>query len=1453
MPDVVELGEGDDPRRGIDRDREVVGAANRAGDGVADLVQQNLCTLPDAIAVAGGRVGRIKRKEAGRHIGAGELQRVGRVARAVAAVAAGREVVREVCRHGVEAGRRRAARRVRADGTGLVQHQRIRRRDHRARGRTAILDREHTGAEVQRRRHAVAVGVRDGLHELQQFGARQRQRRGVIRVGRIRVPDVVELGERHDPGRGIDRDREVIGAAGRAGDGVADLVQQDLRTLPNAIAVAGGRVGRIKGVEAGRHVGAGELQRVGRIARAIAAIAAAGEAVREIRRHGVEAGRRRAARGVAADRTRLVEHKRVRCAGQRARRRAAVLDREHTGAEVERRRHVVAVRIGDGLHHLQQVRGRQGQRRGIVRIGRIGMPDVVELGERDNPGRLVDRDREVVGAASRSGDGVTDLVEHDLRTLPDAIAVAGGLVGRIESVQTGGDVRTGQLQRVGRVARAVAAIIAGGEVVGEVRRDSVEAGRRGAAGSIRSCGTRLVQHERVGRAGHRARRRAAVLDREHTGAEVERRRNAVAVRVGDGLHHLQQVRGRQGQRRGIVRIGRIGVPDVVDLGEGHDPGRLVDRDREVGRAVRRTGDGVTDLVEHDLRTLPDTIAVTGGLVGRIERIEAGGDVDAGELQRVGRVARAVATVAAGREVVREVRRDAVEAGRRGAARSVGADRTGLVQHQRIRRRDHRAGGRAAVLDREYAGADIERRRHAVAVRIDDGLHHLQQIGARQRQRRRIVRIGWVGVPDIVELGECHDAGRGIDRDREVIGAASRAGDRITDLVQQNLRALPDAVAVGGGRIGRIKCVETGRHIRAGEVQRVGRVARAVAAIAAGREVVGEVCRHGIKAGRRCAARGVRADRPGLVEHKRVSCTGHRAGGRAAVLDREHTGADIERRRHAVAVRVGDGLHHLQQAGARQRQRCRIVRILRVRMPDVVRLREGDDTGRRINRDGEIRRPAGRAGDRVAGLVEDDLRALSDAVAVSSGRVGRIQRVETRGHIRAGELQRVGRMAGSVAAVAAGREVVGEVRRHAGKPARRKAARRVAANRARLVQHQRFRRPFLLDHRAGRRTAVLNCEHAATEVDRRCHAVAVHVSDGLHHLQQAGAGEGQRRRVIRVGRIGMPDVVDLGEGHDPGRLVDRDREVDRAVRRAGDGVTGLVQHDLRTLPEMGRVGVGRIQRIEARGHVRAGEMQRVGSAAGTVGAVAAAGEIVGEVRRHAGETGRRRAARGVAADRARLIQHQRVGRAGHRARHRTIVKDRQMRADIDARTGRLIVVVSHGGGQRDQTRRQRDPFIEVARCCLMNRAQIGQRHMTRTVNRDREDQIATDRRAPFHDAGRVDRQQNVLTGRRIDQTGIFVGCRDRQRIGQRLLAARYRDVERHLHRRDRCPCGSEPRTGDTMVGGRGQEALVDNQRRQGIAGNDRRRSNAQHEAGRRRRGHEVRQLFLRRQHVGRHRS
>ena len=70
-----------------------------------------------------------------------------------------------------------------------------------------------------------------------------------VTVAGIRVPDIIFLRERHDPGICVDADREIIGSVYRAGDHAGDriLIENNLVALAKTVAVAA--VIRVAGFE----------------------------------------------------------------------------------------------------------------------------------------------------------------------------------------------------------------------------------------------------------------------------------------------------------------------------------------------------------------------------------------------------------------------------------------------------------------------------------------------------------------------------------------------------------------------------------------------------------------------------------------------------------------------------------------------------------------------------------------------------------------------------------------------------------------------------------------------------------------------------------------------------------------------------------------------------------------------------------------------------------------------------------------------------------------------------------------------------------------------------------------------------------------------------------------------------------------------------------------------------
>ena len=414
-----------------------------------------------------------------------------------------------------------------------------------------------------------------------------------------------------------------------------------------------------------------------------------------------------------------------------------------------------------------------------------------------------------------------------------------------------------------------------------------------------------------------------------------------------------------------------------------------------------------------------------------------------------------------RKVVGKVRRDGVQAGRVKVPAFVLTSRA-LVQNQRVRRIDHNNRVRAVVLDLEHAGAQVDRRRGGVAV----GVRHrqLQKRRIRQRQRRGVVVAAGVGMPDVERLREGHHA-VAVNADREVGHSADLAENVVANLVQHNRGAL---------RAVHAKRKQPGRHVRTGQNQRIDRAARTVGAeVRQQTKIVGKVRRDGVQAGRGKVPAFILTSRA-LVQNQRVRRIDHNSRVRAVVLDREHTRAQVERRSVGVAVGVRHRLHQSQKRRIRQRQRLGIVMVAGVVVPDVGNTREGHHARRRVDLDGEVGGRADRAGDQVAGLVEHDLRALANPVAVNRARVRRIQRKQTRSHVRTSQNQRIGHAASTVGAKGRHRrKIAREVRR------RRHNAVATRSNRA-LVQYDRRRRR--IDHDRIRRVVVdIDRKHAVNEI------------------------------------------------------------------------------------------------------------------------------------------------------------------------------------------------------------------------------------------------------------------------------------------------------------------------------------------------------------------------------------
>ena len=263
------------------------------------------------------------------------------------------------------------------------------------------------------------------------------------------------------------------------------------------------------------------------------------------------------------------------------------------------------------------------------------------------------------------------------------------------------------------------------------------------------------------------------------------------------------------------------------------------------------------------------------------------------------------------------------------------------------------------------------------------------------------------------------------------------------------------------------------------------------------------------------------------------------------------------------------------------------------MRDVARLGERDHAAGGIHRQSDVLDTAHGADDVTAHLIQHDRRALTDAVTVAGDRVGRVECVQPRGDIGPAQVQRVGDLAGSVAAEHRG--VGDEVVREA-------AEARASPCRIGLVQHDRCRH---LRHARHCGRAVVEDPEAAVgaQVVRRGVAVAVGIGYLLHQRELA-SGDRQAGGIVCVGSVRVPDIARLAEGDHAAGGIHRQADVLDAVDGTDDVPAHLIEQDRGALAEAVAVSgerVGRIQRVQARSDIGAAQVQRIADRARPVGA------------------------------------------------------------------------------------------------------------------------------------------------------------------------------------------------------------------------------------------------------------
>ena len=228
MFDRQELGHGDRARPWVDADGEGgvadsdagQGGRSRTGDDAADVVEEDR------------RIGRRQEQARGDSVGA-QHQRITESLRSIRADVrlAHREQARRSDRDGAEVAADRIDLAGNSDAVGFVELEQ-RSGQNRRDIRTIILEADGA-AEIDRSLVGVAIEIRRGDLDVEDTGGKAA--RILVMVGRVRMLDCLELGQRYGAGVGVDASREGGVARihsrqrgrGRTADHAADVVEED--------------------------------------------------------------------------------------------------------------------------------------------------------------------------------------------------------------------------------------------------------------------------------------------------------------------------------------------------------------------------------------------------------------------------------------------------------------------------------------------------------------------------------------------------------------------------------------------------------------------------------------------------------------------------------------------------------------------------------------------------------------------------------------------------------------------------------------------------------------------------------------------------------------------------------------------------------------------------------------------------------------------------------------------------------------------------------------------------------------------------------------------------------------------------------------------------------------------------------------------------------------------------
>ncbi|MNH04342.1 hypothetical protein D3C79_636340 [compost metagenome] len=448
--------------------------------------------------------------------------------------------------------------------------------------------------------------------------------------------------------------------------------------------------------------------------------------------------------------------------------------------------------------HQGQYTAVQGQTDAVIRVAGITVPDIVQQGQGHGTVGRIDGQGEVVHPVGAAGDDVANLAEQDLSALTIGSQ-------RIDCIEAAGHTAATKRQAVTNTARSI-------RPIGVAELGLHRGGCQGRVGdTIVVCPPQSRQalihlhHPEARSFVRQADSRAIILETEGpVDPEIQTGLGAVTIGIGHGLHQGQHT-ALQSQTNAVIRVAGIAVPDIVQQRQCHRSRSGIYGQGEVAHPIGTAGDDVTHLVEQDLGPLT---------IGHrwVNRIESTRHIAAIERQAVTNAASAIRAI--GRvELGLYGRPCQGRAGDPIVVRTAQCGQAFIHDSDQTRYLTRQTRCRAVIFETEGpVDTQIQAGLGTVTVGIGDGLHQ-RQCSALQGQADAVIRVTGISMPEVIQQGQGHGACTWIYGQGEVTHSIGAAGYDVTNLIEQDLGALPIDCQ-------RIDSIETARQVAAIELQAV---------------------------------------------------------------------------------------------------------------------------------------------------------------------------------------------------------------------------------------------------------------------------------------------------------------------------------------------------------------------------------------------------------------------------------------------------------------------------------------------------------------------------------------------------------------------------------------------------------------------------------------------------------